>query len=79
MAYSCRYAPLVIALDLCDRADGDFPATPACREPAVFSTGVNRMRNGGRWPFRARTCAEHNAQFRTDPGYADSIRLHLTT
>lgn len=69
-AYSCRYAPLVIALDAIDHPGGDFPQTPACGSPAVFTTVVARGDT-----IRARTCAAHDAAFRADPGYRDSIRF----
>jgi hypothetical protein len=72
MARDCRYAPLVILLAVID--DVELPELPTCTQPAVFSTVIAREHrpNG---TVRSRTCARHDAAFRLDPGYRDSIRL----
>lgn len=75
MAYDCRYAALVILIDLIDNPEGEFPATPECTQPAVFSTVVVREHFGEPFPHRTRTCVAHDAAFRLDTGYQDSIRL----
>lgn len=70
---NCRYASLLTILATIDEVE--LPDLPACDAPAEFSTVVARQHRSGSDIIRSRTCREHDAAFRIDRGYRDSIRL----